>query len=99
MLINWLFKICVQTLINLLYKTKRSHMKSSIGDCKNTKKLFQVVNKRLKPTASINPYPNIISFEKLPNAFSNFLQDKIYKSLEINTETSLLNLLFSLFLN
>ena len=62
----------------LLYKSKRSHIQSSIGDNKNTKNLYKVVNQMLKSNIS-KKHPSIISSENLPNAFAKFFQAKIDK--------------------
>ena len=62
----------------LLLKSKRDFILSSLDKCKDTKKLYQMVGKFLKPN-SLKQFPNIFSPSELPNAFAKFFQDKILK--------------------
>ena len=60
----------------MLHNTKKSHIQSSIGNCKNVKKLYKVMNKLLKSN-NLNKFPSLISSEKLPDEFVNFFKTKI----------------------
>ena len=61
----------------MLFNSKKSFIRFSINTCKkDTKKLYQIVGKFLKSCSS-NKLPQICPTLELPNAFSNFFQNKI----------------------
>ena len=66
----------------LLTQSKRRYIQSSIENCKDNKKLHQIIAKLLKPNMSRH-LPNDVSLAKLPDAFATFFQSKVGKNSHI----------------